>query len=179
VAPDATYNALATELAHSYETTLAGDQQTLADDQALYRANQGKLDASENPALTNIRNRANAEGLLSSGIEQQRTGLQQAAFTRSNAALTTGFQQNQDRINQAMAQAGQSYRDRMVSAGVQDEGRRTAEAERQAEKNPTFGAPPPAAPAAPALPVVTGGHLQPITGSPARARRVVAKKARG
>lgn len=179
---DALYWATAAELAHSYEHTLASDQEALADSKALMLANQGKLDQAQTPALTNIRNRANAEGLLSSGIEQQRTGLQQAAYTRSRGALATGFQQESNRISRGESEAGEHYTDAM-GRNIAEAGKRAqAESERQAEKNPTFGAPPPPPAAGPPQPPsIVRVTPQPSSGSPKPqlARRAVARKAKG
>jgi hypothetical protein len=140
---EATYWATAAELGHQYEHTLAADTEVLADDKALMLAKQGTLDAAQPTDLTNIRNKANAEGLLSSGIEQQRTGLQQAAYTRSRGALSTGFQQESNKESRAMSEAGESYTDKMRTALAGAEERQSKKAEEQASKDPTLGAPPP------------------------------------
>jgi hypothetical protein len=178
---EALYWSTAAELGHQYEHTLASDQEALENDKTSLLAGQNKLDRAEPLQLTNIRNRANAEGLLSSGIEAQRTGTQQAGYLTSRNQLQTNFQEQQNRINRANSEAGESYTDKMGTNLAGAESRQRAEAEKQAEKAPTLGAPaPPQAPRAPAAVPnlqVIGQKAQPITSNRpirrAAARRVV------
>jgi hypothetical protein len=181
---EALYTETAAALAHQYEHTLASNQEALENDQTALKAGQGKLDQAEPLQLTGIRNRANAEGLLSSGIEAQRTGTQQTGYLTSRNQLQTNFQQQQSRINRANSEAGENLIDKLGTELAGAQKRQQAEAENQAKSNPTLGAPaPPPKPAAPAavprLQVVSQ-KAQPITSTPRRnpirraaARRVV------
>jgi hypothetical protein len=180
---DATYWANVAAIEHAFTHTLASDQEALSDDKATYLANQAKLDAAEPTALTNIRNKANEEGLLTSGIEGQRTGLQQAAYTRSRDVLGTTNQQDTDKINRSMTEAGETRNDNIVREQVAAEARTQKAAEENAKDNPTLGA----VPAAPAAPVPSGapglnimpgkGTAQPTTGSPKATRKAAIKRA--
>ncbi len=161
---DATYWATAAELGHQYEHTLASFQEGLADAKAGFLSNQQKLDVAEPLALTNIRNRANEEGLLSSGAEQQRTGQQQGNYTRSRGLLATGFQQTQDKANRGMNEAGENYTDKMATNLSGAETRQREGAERQAERQPTLGAP--AAAAAGPVPGANPGGQRTYTRNP-------------
>jgi hypothetical protein len=172
---DATYWATAAELGHQYENTLAGNAEALANDKTNLVAGQGKLDRAEPLALTNIRNRANSEGLLSSGIEQQRTGTQQGAYVGSRSALGTGFQQQSNRIARSNSEAGTNYADKGATALAAAEARASEEARLTAEKAPTLGAPPPAPSAAPIPPQIVGQRPQPVSGSQA-IRKAAAKR---
>lgn len=143
---DATYWANVAAIEHSFTHTLASDQEALSDDKATFLANQGKLDAAEPTALTNIRNRANEEGLLTSGVEGQRTGIQQAGYTRSRDVLGTTNQQDTDKINRGMTEAGETRNDDIVKEQVAAEARTQKTAEENARDNPTLGAVPGVAP---------------------------------
>ena len=136
---EALYWSTAAELGHQYEHTLASDQEALENAKTSLLAGQGKLDRAEPLQLAGIRNRANAEGILSSGIEAQRTGTQQAGYLTARNQLQTGFQQQQNRINRANSEAGQSYTDKMSTNLAGAESRQQAEAEKQAASNPTLG----------------------------------------
>lgn len=179
---EALYWSTAAELGHQYEHTLASDQEALENDQTALRAGQSKLDRAEPLQLTNIRNRANAEGLLSSGIEAQRTGTQQAGYLTSRNQLQTNFQEQQNKINRANSEAGESYADRMGTNLAGAEKRQQEESQRIAEKAPTLGAP--AAPAQPTAPAavprlqVVSQKAQPIT-SNRPIRRAAAKRVVG
>ena len=165
-AQTALYFSTAAELAHAYEHTLASDQEALSDDQAAYRANQGKLNAAEPLDMTKVRDQANAEGLATSGIEGQRADTQQASFTRSLGALATTRQQDTDKINRGMEEAGESYADKMKTNLADRETEVQKEAQANAEKNPTLGstaALPGMAPTNPATPVNPGG-VKTVTG---------------
>ena len=140
---DATYWANVAAIEHSFTHTLASDQEALSDDKATYLANQAKLDAAEPTALTNIRNKANEEGLLTSGIEGQRTGIQQGTYTRSRDVLGTTNQQDTDKINRGMTEAGETRNDDIVKEQVAAEARTQKTAEENAKDNPTLGAAPP------------------------------------
>lgn len=175
-AQNALYFATAAELAHAYEHTLASDQEALSDDQAAYRANQGKLNAAEPTAQTNIRNRANEEGLATSGIEGQRADQQTASFARSMGALTTTRQQDMDKINRGMTEAGESYADKLKTNLADRESEVQKEAVSNAEKDPTLGATP-AATVAPAMPVISKITQQPNSpGNKVAVRRAAARK---
>jgi hypothetical protein len=139
---DATYWANVAAIEHSYTHTLASDQEALSDDKASFLANQAKLDAAEPTALTNIRNKANEEGLLTSGIEGQRTGIQQAGYTRSRDVLGTTNQQDTDKINREMTEAGETRNDDIVKEQTAAEARTQKTAEENAKDNPTLGATP-------------------------------------
>jgi hypothetical protein len=153
---EALYFATAAELGHQYEHTLASDQEASADDKAAFLAAQGKLDYAEPTAQTNIRNKANAEGLATSGIEAQRADQQLASYTRARGEQTLKEQQDQDKINRGESEAGETYIDKMMSNLANAEKRQQEEAQKTAEKAPTLGAP--AEPAAPAaLPGVMKG----------------------
>lgn len=175
-AQTALYFSTAAEQAHAYEHTLASDQEALSDETAAYRANQGKLNAAEPTALTNIRNRANAEGLATSGIEGQRQDTQQASFARSMGALTTTRQQDTTRINRNMTEAGESYADKMKANLAARESEVQREAQGNAERAPTLGAtaataappavaPPAVAPTNPATAINAGG-VKTVLGPP-------------
>jgi hypothetical protein len=154
-------NANLAALQHSYEHVLAGDQETLSDDQAAFRANQGKLNATEPTAMTNVRNRANEEGLATSGIEGQRADQQQASFARSMGALTTTRQQEMDKINRGMGEENEAYKTGREKIAAEGEVEQEKEAQANAKENPTLGSTAANA-AAPANP----GGSRVVTGAP-------------
>lgn len=187
---EALYWSTAAELGHQYEHALASDQEALSDDKASFLASQGKLDYAEPTAQTNIRNRANSEGLATSGIEAQRAGQQQGNYVRARGELGTKFQQDSDKINRGMGEAGESYTDKMGTNLADAEKRQQEEAQKTAEKAPTLGAPAePATPAArpsvgtkvPGLAIFNpGGTAQPRTSSkPVSVRRAAARRVVG
>jgi hypothetical protein len=188
----ALYWSTAAELAHQYEHTLASDQEASTDDKADYVAAQNKLDFAQPLAQTNIRNRANEEGLLTSGIDAQRAGQQQANFTREAAEQTLKAQQDQNKITRGESEAGETYVDKMNTNAANAVKVAAEEARENAEKAPTLGAPaepgPSSIPSAPKgatnVPGLTvknpGGTAQPKTATrPVDVRQKAAKRVTG
>lgn len=105
---DALYFDTLAKLNFQYNNSLAGFQQSTIANQAGYTAAKSQLQAQLPPALQTDRSKANALGVLQSGVEAQRQGGVTAANVDRQLAALKSYQGTQQRLDEAQQTAEQT-----------------------------------------------------------------------
>lgn len=161
------YAANQAALEHQYETTLAGDKETLQNNRT-NAAYQRSLIAQQEPnSYKANQQRANSEGLLESGVNAGRRGNLQAGFVNQGTSISQKMTQAEARRTAAdnIAREGESDATNKNLAAYNNDKLRW-EAEHPVVPPPApEAAPAPAAGAAPQPPAIVGSTPQKPTGS--------------
>jgi hypothetical protein len=96
-------------LEHAYNTTLAGDQETLANDKTNAEYQQGLLTKAEPGTYKANQAKANAGGILESGVNAGRRGTIASQYGQKRYTITHGLQENEGRLRKADETAKYTY----------------------------------------------------------------------
>jgi hypothetical protein len=90
---------------HAYNTTLAGDKETLSDSTSNAAYQRSLMGLAEPAGYRTEANRASAGGILESGINAQNRGSLTSKYAESRFKVTKGLQEATDRYNKDNANA--------------------------------------------------------------------------
>src|ERR1700742_3730842 len=85
-------------LEHAYQTTLANDKTALANAKTNSEYSQSQLTKAEPGSYSNNQHRANAGGLLESGINAERRGGIASNYANKRFGITHGLQETEGRL---------------------------------------------------------------------------------
>lgn len=85
-------------LEHAYNTTLANDKEALSNDQTNAQYQQSLLSKAEPGAYHANQHKANAEGLLESGVNAERRGTIASQYAQKRYTIQHGLQEDEGKI---------------------------------------------------------------------------------
>lgn len=114
---NAAYFQTLASLEHQYNTTLAGDKEQLGNSKTNATYQQGLLGQAEPRSYQANQHRANAGGLLESGVNAERRGTIGADYANKRFNITHGLQETEGRISRSEQEA-QERRDQGKAAAA-------------------------------------------------------------
>jgi hypothetical protein len=85
-------------LEHAYNTTLADDKETLSNDQTNAQYQQSLLTKAEPVAYRNNQHKANAGGILESGVNAERRGTIATQYAQKRYTVQHGLQEDEGKV---------------------------------------------------------------------------------
>lgn len=113
---NAAYFQTLASLEHQYNTTLAGYKETLQNSRTNATYQQGQLTQQEPRAYQANRHRANAGGVLESGVNAERRGTIGADYANKRYGVTHGLQETEGRVSRGEQGAKETYDQRRAGA---------------------------------------------------------------